>query len=236
MSALLGVLEGLADKDCYDRKCEAYVPRALALSDYVQAYGVSEAELKCMITGISNTVIMESAVSSRQSQNPVNVLRLVPSTANVKTRESLRYMNADMDSLCNTLLLCRGIRQAFNEKLVSFVPTDNPFSSSRYKLHVWMEATMAEPIYEGASQSIGDFDGLPLDLTVGAAQHNPFRRALSYQTLRAFSTWGRELGVRVLPVDNATSEYVRSYRHKRAVYAQQLAKDIVADKEGEEEG
>lgn len=99
-----------------------------------------------------------------------------------------------------------------------------------------MEATTAEPIYEGASQSIVDFDSLPLDLTVGAAQHNPFRRALSYQALRAFSTWGRELGVRELPVDSATSAYVRSYGHKRAVYAQQLAKDIVADSEGENEG
>eukprot|EP01032_Pedospumella_encystans_P020870 gene20870-23700_t len=58
MSAVLEVLEEIGDKDCYDRISESSKPRELAKSDYELAYQVKAADLKCMITGISQSALI----------------------------------------------------------------------------------------------------------------------------------------------------------------------------------
>ena len=124
--------------------------------------------------------------------------------------------------------------ETFNRKQLSFVPA---FALHRYQLHIWADCIRAEPIYRGASQTIGDYDGAPLVLTVGAALHRPFRRALSFQALRAFTRHGKASRVDTeLPErDSDYTAYQGSYQQKRRAYAQQLAKDIAADAEDDEE-
>jgi hypothetical protein len=131
--------------------------------------------------------------------------------------------------------VARTIEEAFDHKFISFVPSDKPFSSNRYKLHIWVDAIKTEPIYEGSAQTIGSFDGAALDLTIGSSQHNPFKRPLSYQAFRAFKMWGKGFGLTELPEDSDTSVYQGAYKQKRATYAQQLAKDAAADAEDDEE-
>eukprot|EP01032_Pedospumella_encystans_P020711 gene20711-23525_t len=229
------VLEEIGDKDCYDRISESSRPRELAKSDYEVAYGVPVADLKCMITGISQTALIAAAPNSPKPKNPVTLSHLLARNAEAKERLSLGYGKADIENIRNSILLCKGIEEAFDHKFISFVPTDKPFSNNRYKLYIWVDAIKSEPIYEGAPQTIGSFDGRALDLTVGTNLHNPFKRALSYQAYRAFKMWGKGFGLTELPEDSDISVYQGAYKQKRASYAQQLAKDAAADAEEEED-
>jgi len=235
MSAVLEVLEEIGDKDCYDRISESSKPRELTKSDYEVAYGMPVADLKCMITGISQSALIAAAPTFPKPKNPVTLSHLVPRNAEAKERLSLGYGKADIENIRNSILLCKGIEEAFNHKFISFVPSDKPFSSNRYKLHIWVDAIKTEPIYEGSAQTIGSFDGAALDLTIGSFLHNPFKRALSYQAFRAFKMWGKGFGLTELPEDSDTSVYQGAYKQKKATYAQQLAKDAAADAEDDEE-
>lgn len=227
------VIEEFADKDCYDRISESSKPRSLTKDDYFHAYSVSPSDLKCMITGISHASLTISTSST--PKNPVTVAHLLARNAEADERLSLGYRKADVESIRNSLLLCKGIEEAFNHKYISFEPIDTPFSRHKYKLRIWVDAVRSDPIYEGAAQTIGSFDGAPLELTVGTTMHNPFNRALSYQAFRAFKKWGRKLGCTELPEDSDISVYKGSYQTKRAKYARQLAKDIAADAEDEDD-
>lgn len=235
MSSVVEVLEEIGDKDCYDRISESSKPRELAKSDYAIAYKVPVADLKCMVTGICQTTLIAAAPTAPKPKNPVTVSHLLAHNAWAKERLSLGYRKADIENIRNSILLCKGIEEAFDHKFISFVPTDKPFSSNRYKLHVWVDAIRSEPIYEGAPQTIGSFDGAALDLAVGSALHNPFKRALSFQAFRAFKMWGKGFGLTELPEDCDTSVYQGTYKQRRVAYARQLAKDAAEDAEDDEQ-
>ena len=70
----------------------------------------------------------------------------------------------DVEDVGNMLLLCEGIKEAFDCKEVSFVPSSNSFSGSKYQLHVWDEGVRDMPIFEGSLEAIGSYDGRPLNL------------------------------------------------------------------------
>jgi hypothetical protein len=235
MSAVLKVLEEFGDKDCYDRCSEASKPRELAKADYEKTYAVPVSDLKCMITGISQASLIAAAPTSPTPKNPVTLSHLLARNAEAKERLSLGYKKGDIENIRNTILLCKGIEEAYDHKFVSFVPTDKPFSNDRYKLHIWVDSIKTEPIYEGAVETIGAFEGATLNLVVGQSRHNPFKRTLSYQAFRAFKMWSKEFGLTELPEDSDTSLYQGSYKPKRASYAQQLANDAAADAEEEED-
>mmetsp|Transcript_16019 Transcript_16019/g.22080 ORF Transcript_16019/g.22080 Transcript_16019/m.22080 type:complete len:82 (+) Transcript_16019:25-270(+) len=66
--------------------------------------------------------------------------------------------------------------------------------------------------------------------------HDPFKRAMSYQAFHAFKMWGKVLGLTELPGDSDMSEYQEgAYKMKRAKYARQLAIDVAAEAEDEED-
>ena len=235
MVALRDLVEELGDKDCYDRISVSSKPRELTKAEYTNVYDVPVQDLRCMISGISFTELLRAAPSSSSPKNPVTLSHLLPRNANSSERLALGYKMSDIEDLRNTLLLGKRFEQAYDQKFVSLVPSDLPFSSNRYKLHIWVDVIRDEPIYEGASLTIGSFEGKPLDLRVGTKMHNPFKRALSYQAFRAFKMWGKRAGLTELPTDSDTSVYEGTYRMMRAKYAQQLARDTAADAEDEDE-
>eukprot|EP01032_Pedospumella_encystans_P022886 gene22886-25922_t len=124
MEKVLEVLEEIGDKDCYDRISESSKPRELAKPDYELAYGVPVADLKCMITGICQTALIAAAPTSPKPKNPVTLSHLLARNAEAKERLSLGYKKADIENIRNTILLCKGIEEAFDHKFLSFVPTD----------------------------------------------------------------------------------------------------------------
>mmetsp|Transcript_1890 Transcript_1890/g.2990 ORF Transcript_1890/g.2990 Transcript_1890/m.2990 type:complete len:173 (+) Transcript_1890:216-734(+) len=164
MTAMLEVLEEIGDKDCYDKISESIKPRELTKSDYERVYGVQMKDLRCMITGISHASLIAGAPTSQIPKNPVTLAHLLACNADAKERLSLGYTRADIESIRNSILLCTGIEEAYNHKYLLFVPSENPFSSNRYNLHVWVDAIRSEPIYEGSTQTIGSFDGMALNL------------------------------------------------------------------------
>lgn len=231
---MLGLLEEIGDKDCYDQISSSSKPRELTKAEYESTYCVPVSKLQCMVTGISHESIIRSFPSPGTPDNPVTLAHILARNAEAKEMLSLGFKKADVENIRNSLLICKGIEEAFDNKFVSFVPSEEPFSSNRYKLHIWVDAVRDEPIFEGSNWTIGSFDGAPLNLTVGTMSHNPFKRAMSYQAFRAFKKWGKGFGLTKLPEDSDTSTYERAYKSIRAQYAMQLARDI-ADEEDEDE-
>jgi hypothetical protein len=225
------VLEEVADKDCYDRIPRPSKPKMITKESYTAKYSVAVPDLQCMITGISHNSILVAGSASPES--PVRLAHLLPRNADMIYQNRLRYNYGDIDDIRNTILLCKGFKEAFNSKCISFVPADNPFSINKYKLRVWWDGIKSKPIFEGATQTIGDYDGFPLNLKVGTIHHDPFKRAMSYQAFRAFKMWSRHHGLRELPVDSDISLYKGSYKGIRAMLAQQLAKDIASEEKSE---
>lgn len=231
MSRVSDILEDIGDKDGYDRISEGSKPRALSKDDYEKTYKVPKKDLKCMISGHS----FPHWNVTTQGNHPITLAHLLPRSADAKERLSLGYGKGDIENIRNTILLCKGFEEAFDHKFISFVPSDCPFSNNRYKLQIWVDKVRGYPIFEGSSETIGAYDQYPLILTVGTHSHDPFKRALSYQTFRSFKTWAKELGLTELPEDCDLSAYDGSYKKKRIEYAKQLAKDIEAEVSEEED-
>ena len=189
MAAVLKVLVEMGD-DPYDKISMSSDPRTLSKDSFATKYGVSGESLRCMISGTSLTSFVAVAPFSRPPKILVALSHLLPRCANASDMASLGYRNSDIEDIRNSVLLCKGFGQAFDHKYISFVPSDNPFSDNKYKLHIWSGHIKTEPIYQGASQTIGDFEGAPLILRVGTEMHNPFKRALSYQAFCAWKSWG----------------------------------------------
>ena len=122
------VLEDFCDKNCCDRISETSKPRELTKSAYEKAYKVPVADLKCMVTGVSHTALIAAAPTSSIPPNSVTLSHLLARNAYAKERDSLGYKKADIDNIRNTILLCKGIEEAFNQKNLSFVPNNKPFS------------------------------------------------------------------------------------------------------------
>jgi len=129
------------------------------------------------------------------------------------------------------------LQRDWASKAISFVPADNPFDNS-YILKIWSNAVKNQLIYEGAAQTIGHYEGFPLNLRVGNAAHNPYKRLLSFQAYRAFVKWQSfyKLPVAEFPLDCDISEYVGNYKETRANYVENLARAIAAEEDDDAYG
>ena len=214
--------------DCYDKLSVSNKPRELTKRDFADTYNVDVDHLQCMVTGISSSSLHASD-PSRNSR--VVVAHLLPRCADSSTKLSLGYTWDDMESIRNTVILCKGIKDAFDSKLISFVPSEKPFSNNAYKMHIWSEDVKTRPIYKGATETIGSYEGLPLHLSVGEQEHNLFTRAVSHQAFCAFKVWGKQCGLKELLQTRGFSIYKGSYKARREKYAKELAQAIEKDAE-----
>lgn len=216
------VLEDIFDNDGYDHISSSSQPQELRKSAYATKYGVLEPELQCMVTGKLQN-------STASSTDVVILAHLIPRCSTVEEQNRLGFDHSNIEDIRNSILLCSGLKDAFDRKCISFVPSNVPFSPNRYKLHIWYDKTRLKPIYEGATETIGDFDGYPLILNVGTHEHEPFNRAMSYQAFRAFKKWAKVHNLPKLHEGYDTSNYEGSYNSIRAKYADQLAKDMAEE-------
>lgn len=236
VAVVMEVLEARSDIDCYDQISMASKPRELSKADYSTKYGVVVNDLKCMVTGtLATAKRLSSSKRTCNTESAVVLAHLLPRGANASTRLSLGYQIDDIENIRNSLLLCKGMEEAFDSKYISFVPSEVPFSNNQYILHIWCEEGRKQPIYNGSSTTIGSFDGKPLDLSVGEHMHDPFKRALSYQAYRAFKKWGKINGMTDLPLDSDMSEYAGTYKMERENYAKRLARDLEDEADEDEE-
>ena len=206
------LLKDVLDTDPYDKISDNNHMRNFSKSDFAGHFKVQPSALRCMVSGL---------------QPPSNYLilsHLLPSSATNKVKETLAIGISDVDSVRNFLILCKGFEQAYDSKNISFVRAENPFSNNRYMLKIWTNTVRKEKIYEGSNQTIEDFENYPLNLKVGDADHNPFKRIISYQAHRAFLKWHKCHGLTELPVD-----CLGSYRSTRKAFVDQFAIDCAAD-------
>ena len=211
------LLKDVLDTDPYDKISDNSHMRKFTKSDFAGHFKVQPSALRCMVSGLqplSNYLILS---------------HLLPRSTTNKVKETLAIGISDVDSVRNFLILCKGFEQAYDSKNISFIPADNPFSNNRYMLKIWTNTVRKEKIYEGSNQTIEDFENCPLNLKVGDADHNPFKRIISYQAYRAFLKWHKCHGLTELPVDCDVSEYEGSYRSTRKAFLDQFALDCAAD-------
>ena len=219
------LLSNVLDTDCYDKISETSSSRNFTKADFAQHLNVPTETLQCMVSEL------------KPPSNQLLILaHILPRSADFKTKELLAI--GDVDCPRNFLILCKGIERAYDSKAISFVPADNPFEPNRYILKIWSSAVKNQRIYEGAAQTIGHYEGFPLNLRVGNAAHNPYKRLLSYQAYRAFVKWQSfyKLPVAEFPLDCDISEYVGNYKETRANYVENLARAIAAEEDDEADG
>jgi len=224
VNSMVEVIKEMVDTDCYDKISQNSYPRKLTKAEFANAFQTTLNDLCCMVSGISFSVIKTHQPSLTDS--PITLAHIVARNATPKEKVTLGFGISGIDSIRNCLILCKGFEEAFDRKFISFVPADNPFSSNRYVLKIWNDGIRTETIYTNATQTIGDFDHFPLILSVNNINHDPFKRALSYQAYRAFNTWHKAYGLSELPIDSDTSVYFGDYKQMRAEFIQRLARDI----------
>jgi hypothetical protein len=141
------ILTEIGDKDCYDRMSQSSMPRKIEKNDFAKYYGIEESDLMCMVTEISQSLLIASSPKSQIPPNPLKLSHILARSADLKERENLSFADGDIDNIRNTIILCKGIEEAFDRKKLSFVPSEQPFSPHRYKLHIWLDSVRTTPIY-----------------------------------------------------------------------------------------
>jgi hypothetical protein len=87
---------------------------------------------------------------------------------------------SDATSIRNCLFLAYGFEKVFDSLKMSFVKT-NPLFLSLY-VDFWDESYKSDPLWPGAVEKNGDYDGAVLNFGV----HNLFKRCLLYQAYQAY--------------------------------------------------
>ena len=83
------------------------------------------------------------------------------------------------------------------------------------------------PIYAGSKKLIGEYDGHPLALM----DHNPFKRALSYQAYAAFLHFRHELDAEISPpseygTDNESKKYYKQRKLMKESIDRDMAEEV----------
>lgn len=189
-------------------------------ADFFAYYGLISATAQCMIT---NT---PASIFRRPSQPCVVLAHLLPRSSKRNVLDALGMVPEDIESIRNALLLCHGIEEAFDRKQVSFVPIDNPFVDGKFKMMIWEDKFKGIPIYEGSTQTLGDFENAQLDLVVNGTNHQIFRRVLSYQAYMACRHWFQYGNRKGLQVDCDISVYQGSYQNSRRDFADRFRRTL----------
>jgi HNH endonuclease len=191
-------------------------------SEFFTHYRLTNATAQCMITG----TFASTFTTHRSGQTSVILAHLLPRSSKANVLDALGMHQEDIDTIRNALLLCQGIEEAFDRKQVSFVPIDNPFVDGQFKMMIWEDKFKATPIYEGSTQTLGDFENAPLNLVVNGKRHEIFRRVVSYQAYMACRHWYQYGNRKGLQVDCDVSEYQGSYQNSRRDFADRFRRTL----------
>ena len=189
-------------------------------SMFLNHYELNAETAQCMITKTF------ASTASRGGQSSVILAHLLPRSTKMCVLDVLGMHMGNIDTIRNSLLLCKGIEEAFDRKQVSFVPVDDPFVDGQFKMMIWEDKFKTTPIYEGSLQTLGEFENAPLDLVVNGTKHEVFRRVLSYQAYMACRHWFQYGNRKGLAVDCDTSEYSGSYQNSRRDFADRFRKAL----------
>ena len=151
------------DTDPYDRISEKSTTRKMTKAAFATHFKVSLTDIRCMVSGLQPA-----------SNDHLILAHILPRSADIKTKESLAI--DDIDCIRNFLILCTGFQRAFDSKSISFIPADNPFANNMYKLKIWTATVRNATVFEGSTQTIGEYENQPLNLQVGTSVQNPYKR------------------------------------------------------------
>ena len=135
--------------------------------DLMQVMGYNKRP-KCMISGI------------RAGGDKVVCGHIVPCRSEVSKLSQLGITTADLNLPANCVFWCIGFERAYESLQISFVKS-NPLEN-KLQLKFWNDEVKMDPIWKGASQCLGEFDGMELDL----GGHVVMKRGLSYQAYQAY--------------------------------------------------
>jgi len=122
-----------------------------------------------------------------------------------------------LNNLRNLIFLSNNIEAAFDAMKLSFVPHDILHDALRMK--IWDESVRHEPIFDGSTLTIGEFEEQALNFSVegsdGVTRENlPFRRCFAYQALMCFCRHATDLTAKP-PNDSRRSETLLEYEALR---------------------
>lgn len=218
------------DYDCYDYIAEKSKGSQLRREAFLSVFHLNSTDdLACMVTGIcANDIQLHPSLSNKEdlsptthaSVDPVTLAHILPRSCTAIDRKRLDLAPSSIDSVRNCLLLCKGLEEAFDRKLISFVPTSD--TDPTYVMRVWSTEAESMLIYPKSTHTIGFFKDRPLMLTQNGYSHRPYNRALAYQAFRSYLTSNR--GPNDLPIDSDISPYNGTFKveKKKSLRRQKL--------------
>lgn len=158
--------------------------------------------------------------------NEIEAAHIVPAKSVIKRLSSIGMNEDDVNSVRNGLLLASGIHKAFDNLRISFVKS-NPLSECLY-MKIWDRTCCDLPVFPGSTKTIGEFDEGKLNL----GGHDPFKRALSFQSYMAFLKH-KHIPENLEPVEYG-SENESTYFKERKLMKEAVIRDMRVEVEEEE--
>jgi len=172
---------------------------------------------KCMISGI------------RAGGDKVVCGHIVPCGSELVKLRQLGITTADLNLPRNCVFWCIGFEHAYESLQISFVKS-HPLQDKLY-LKFWNDEVKKDPIWTGASQCLGDFDGMELNL----CGHVVMRRGLSYQAYQAYLHSSEDdQGVEVTCLYGSPGTY--KFKSMSTLMEQQYRRDVEEETDETEEG
>jgi hypothetical protein len=169
---------------------------------------------KCMLT------------KSDSEAAPVVMAHIVPKRSKLRLLYNIGMKESGIRDVRNCLLLVKGIEEGFDQLRLSFIKL-NPLKDRLY-LKIWDPTIRNVPIYHGATRTIGSYEGKRLMLGEDSRdpyKHQPFRRALSYQTYMAYLTY-KHMSTGYVEPEEFGSDHETEYCKQRELLKRAVIKDI----------
>lgn len=188
--------------------------------DFLRHLGYNPKKRKqypCMLTGQVGDGEKVVAAHIAPAKSKIRILNYIGMTAD------------DINNPRNFLLLAKNVEVCFDRQQLSFVK-ENPLSNDLI-LKIWDSSASTIPIWESSKLLIGKYDGKKLLL----GDHNPFRRALSYQAYQAYIRHAH-IG-HSIPLEYGSDDQTTFYRQRQTIKEMKdlVMRDIKEEVESDED-
>jgi len=166
---------------------------------------------KCMITGM------------RAGGDKVVCGHVVPCGSEESRLHHLGITIDDLNLPINCVFWSIGFERAYETLQISFVKL-NPLQDTLC-LKFWNDKVKTEPIWPGAAQQLGDYDGVELKLD----GHVIMKRGLSFQAYQAYLRSSPDEGIEVTCLYGSPGTY--KFKSMSTLLEQQYLKDVEEETE-----
>jgi hypothetical protein len=164
--------------------------------------------------GCENNPLFRCMVSKKVGDhNQIVAAHIIPALSRYDRLEYVGMTPESVDTPRNGLLLAFGIEQAFDKLQLSFIKNPNVLRDE-FIMKIWDDDIRNNSIWkpkyalpQGKDFTIGEFDNMPLIL----GNHQPFKRAILFQSVQAKQRYNRKYPLTGYFSDNNNSDFALEF-------------------------